>query len=70
MNIMCNRWKLTMAERVREWYKSIANLPDKYKTLLREAGDDTKRYENQLHEERKIIDLNSGVKKLDLHNEH
>ena len=53
---MCDRWKLTMAERVRKWYKSIANLPDEYKTLLREAGDDTERYQIQLDREKTLID--------------
>ena len=56
MDLMCDRWKLTMAERVRKWYKSIANLSDKYKSLLKEAGDDTERYQAQLDREKTLID--------------
>ena len=56
MDLMCDRWKLTMAERVRKWYKSIANLSDKYKSLLKEAGDDTERYQANLDREKTLID--------------
>lgn len=56
MDLMCDRWKLSMDERVRKWYKSIANLSDKYKSLLKEAGDDTERYQIQLDQEETLID--------------
>ena len=56
MNIMCDRWKLTNIERFKKWCDSITNLPKEYKTLLRETGDDTERYQNQLDQEETLID--------------
>ena len=56
MDLRCDRWKRTMAEKFEIWYKSIANLPNECKSLLKEAGDDTERYQAQLDREKTLID--------------
>ena len=56
MDIMCNRCKFTNSEKFEIWGKSIANLPKEYKTLLKEAGDDTERYQANLDREKTLID--------------
>ena len=56
MDLMCDRCKRTMTEKFKIWYKSIANLPNECKSFLKEAGDDTERYQAQLDREKTLID--------------
>ena len=56
MDLRCDRWKRTIAEKFEIWYKSIANLPNECKSLLKEAGDDTERYQANLDREKTLID--------------